>query len=154
MKPARLVFGFICAALAVLFFHQAVLTFYNGMGCTPNPAYRQTPIAPWGVPALWNSAFWGGMWGVLYAAIVDRRPASMPLWLFTILYCLALPLVLGAWIIVPLIKGLPLFANGNTLAMIRAVGFYSAWGFGLALFWRGLPALFGRPGARNDERPG
>lgn len=68
----------------------------------------------------------------------------MPLWLFTILFCLALPLMLGAWVIVPLIKGLPLFASCNMSAMARSVGIYSIWALGLALFWRGLPALFQR----------
>jgi hypothetical protein len=68
----------------------------------------------------------------------------MPVWIFAILFCLTLPLLLGAWFIVPLIKGLPLFANGNTTAMARSAGIYSVWALGLALFWRGLPALFRR----------
>jgi len=66
----------------------------------------------------------------------------MPLWLFAVIFCLALPLVVGAWMMVPLNKGLPMFANGNITAMLRSVGIYIAWGLGLALFWRGLPAQF------------
>ncbi len=142
MKPATLAFGFLCAFLGVLFFHQATIGFYHGMGWVPNPPFRQAPIPPLGVPQLWNACFWGGMWGILFAILEPKRPASMPLWLFAVLFCLALPLVVGAWMIVPLIKGNPLFANGNTTAMIRSVGIYAVWGLGLALFWRGLPALF------------
>lgn len=145
MKPATLAFGFLCAFLGVLFFHQATITFYHGLGWIPGPAFRQAPVAPWGVPALWNSCFWGGLWGILFAILAPRRPANMPVWIFAILFCLALPLVVGAWVLVPLIKGTPMFANGNTTAMLRAVGIYAVWGFGLALFWRGLPALYNRP---------
>lgn len=145
-RPAQLALGFICAALAVVFFHQATITFYNGIGLIPNPAFRQTPIAPYGVPALWNSAFWGGMWGILFALLLPLKPARFPLVLFAILFCITLPL-LGAWVLVPYIKATPMFAGGNTNAMLRAVGIYAVWGFGLAVFWRGLPALFSsRPG--------
>jgi len=83
-----------------------------------------------------------GMRGIIFAILEPRRPASMPLWVFTVIFCLALPLVVGAWMIVPLIKGTPMFANGNTTAMLRSLGIYGVWGLGLALFWRGLPALF------------
>lgn len=144
MKPSTLAFGFLCAFLGVFFFHQAVIGFYHGMGWGPNPPFRQNPIAPFGVPQIWNACFWGGMWGILFAILEPKRPASMPLWLFAVVFCLVLPLVLGAWILVPLIKGTPMFANGNTTAMLRSLGIYSVWGLGLALFWRGLPALFRR----------
>lgn len=144
MKPTTLAFGFLCAFLGVLFFHQGTITFFHGLGWVAGPAFRQTPVPPLGVPLVWNAAFWGGMWGILFAILEPRRPAAMPLWLFAILFCLLLPLVVGAWILVPLIKGTPLFANGNTAAMARAIGIYTMWGFGLALFWRGLPALFRR----------
>ncbi len=144
MKSTSIALGFLSAFLGVLFFHQATISFYHGLGWIPGPGYRQVPIAPWSVPALWNSCFWGGMWGILFAILEPRRPASIPLWLFAILFCLTLPLVLGAWLIVPLIKGLPLFANGNTTAMARSVGIYTMWALGLALFWRGIPALFRR----------
>lgn len=142
MQPNRVLFGFVCAALSIFFFHQATISFYSGMGWIPAPGYRPTPIPPWGVPQLWNAVFWGGLWGLVFAVLEPRRPTAMPLWLFTVLFCLLLPLVVGAWIIVPLIKGLPLFAGGNTTAMTRSLGIYATWGFGLALFWRGLPALF------------
>lgn len=142
MKPSTLAFGFLCAFLAVFFFHQAVIGFYHGMGWGPNPPFRQTPIPPLGVPQIWNACFWGGMWGILFALLEPKRPAFLPLWLFAVIFCLALPLVLGAWIVVPLIKGLPLFANGNTTAMLRSLAIYAVWGIGLAIFWRGLPAVF------------
>lgn len=143
MKPSHLAFGFLCAALAVLFFHQATITYFNGMGWVPGPAYRQTPIAPWGVPVLWNQCFWGGMWGILFAILLPFRPARLPFVLFAMLFCVTLP-ILGAWVLVPLIKGTPMFAGGNTTAMARQIGIYAVWGFGLAVFWRGLPLLFPR----------
>lgn len=116
MKPAILAFGFLRAALAVFFFHQAVIGFDHGMGWGPNPPFRPNPIPPFGVPQIWNACFWGGLF--------------------------ALPLVVGAWIVVPLIKGGAFFANGNPTPMLRRVGIYGVSGLGLALFWRGLPALF------------
>jgi hypothetical protein len=140
----RLLLGFVAAFLGVLFFHQATIGFFHGMGWAPNPPFRQTPIPPFGVPQLWNQCFWGGLWGILFAWLVDKRPAAMPLVVFAVLFCLALPLVVGAWMVVPLIKGNPMFANGNVPAMWRSLGIYTVWGVGLALFWRGLPLLFKR----------
>ncbi len=144
MSANRFLLGFAAAFLGVLFFHQSTITFFHGMGWSPNPAFRQTPIPPFGVPQLWNACFWGGLWGILFAWLVDKRPAMMPLPVFAVLFCLALPLVLGAWVVVPLIKGNPMFANGNTVAMWRSLGIYTVWGLGLALFWRGLPLMFRR----------
>jgi len=74
----------------------------------------------------------------------------MPLWLFAVIFCLALPLVVGAWMIVPLIEGTPMFANGNTTAMLRSLGIYCVWGLGLALFWRGCRRCCAR--AKAAER--
>jgi len=108
----------------VVFFHQATITFYHGMGWPGGPAFRQTPILHWGVPQLWNSAFWGGLWGVLFAILKPQRPASMPLWLFAEIFCLALPLVIGAGMFVPLSKGTPIFANGDTTAMLCSLRIY------------------------------
>lgn len=135
----RLMLGFVAAALAVVFFHQGAITFMNGLGWVPNPAMRQTPIAPYGVPAVWNSAFWGGVWGMVFA-LIEPRLRSIPLLVATVLFCATVPL-LGAWVLVPLVKSTPMFAGGNTTAMVRQVGIYAIWGVGFAVFWAAIPAL-------------
>jgi hypothetical protein len=141
----RLLLGFVAGALAVVFFHQGAITFMNGLGWVPNPGMRQTLIPPYGVPAVWNAAFWGGLWGVVFA-LIEPRFRSLPLVVAAILFCITLPL-LTAWVIVPSIKGGAMFAGGNILALLRQVLVYAIWGLGLAVFWTSLPALLG--GARR-----
>jgi hypothetical protein len=142
MRLGHMLLGFVSAALAVLFFHQAAITWMNGMGWIPNPAYRQTPIAPWGVPAVYNSMFWGGLWGALFGLLHGGRQ-RLPLLPAAVLFCITLP-VFGAWVIVPAIKGTPFFAGGNTAAMARVIGIYAVWGVGLAMFWSVLGRLVRR----------
>src|SRR5215211_1589380 len=109
-RPAvRLVLGFLAGVLAVLTFHQATLAVLTSLGALSTNVYSMRPVAPLGVPQIVSSAFWGGVWGIVFAVFAAqfRRGAY---WAFAIgLGAIALPLV--GWFIVAPLKGQPMAAG-------------------------------------------
>jgi hypothetical protein len=96
--------GFIAGALSVLIFHQGAFALMNLLDFTHRPLYSATATAPLGIPSIWSLAFWGGVWGLLFAGFV-----------------------------VAPIKGQPIAAGAVPMAMAAAVIANAAWGFGTAL---------------------
>jgi len=144
-SPTRkiILYGFICGAFAVIAFHQTTLLLLHhhaaklpilldvfGRAAAP---YNFAPVLPWGVPTIASQAFWGGLWGILLAALIRQLPfADLP---FGFIFG-ALALTLMAFTLVASIKGSPLFANGNQQAWLRAGLLNGAWGWGTVLLLR------------------
>ena len=63
----RLLFGFVAGFLATLIFHQLTLWVLWSMGVAPFAPFSMAATKPIGVPAMFSLAFWGGVWGILYA---------------------------------------------------------------------------------------
>jgi uncharacterized membrane protein YagU involved in acid resistance len=144
----RLITGFVAAMVAVLLFHQPVIWLLSTAGMLP-PTTRVYNMAalPNGLPAvaslfksfgfagwptLFNQLFWGGLLGMIYALLASRLPG------ITIIKGLIfglLVLVLSNWLIVPLLKGGPLFAGGVPARMFAGALISSAFGIGTALIY-------------------
>ena len=144
----RIIFGFLAAALAVLLVHQPIIfvlkmigmlpptaTPYNMAAFAGAPAIVAATFAKFGFagfPSLFNSVFWGGLWGILYGCIVERIPGHVVLkgLLFGLLV-----VILGNWLLVPLIKGGPLFANFDPMGMARGTIIQVGFGIGTAFLY-------------------
>jgi len=112
--------GFIAGFIAVLVFHQgtAFLLHHVGNGIPAlvavfgrvGPPFNLAPVPPFGVPTVLSQAFWGGVWGVVFALALARlRPPAL---LFGFVAG-ALALTLVAFTLVATLKGQPSFAGGN-----------------------------------------
>ena len=44
------------------------------IGLTAGQPYAFRPVPPLGVPAVLSAAFWGGVWGIVFAAVHNRFP--------------------------------------------------------------------------------
>ncbi len=132
--------GFVTGFVAVLVFHQgtAFLLHHVGNGIPASvalfgqvgPPFSLARVPPFGVPAVLSAAFWGGVWGIVLALILERMrpPALLTGFVFG-----ALALTLVAFTLVASLKGAPTFAGGNMRIWARAGLFNGAWGFGTAL---------------------
>ena len=140
-----LVTGFIAGALAVLVFHQGLLALLNLSGLAHHAVYSTQATAPFGIPAIWSIAFWGGVWGLVFAAIF-RSLWGISVVIAAIVFG-ALVLSAFAWFVVDPLKGQGIAAGAVSTNMWVAMLVNGAWGFGTGL---GL-ALFGR--ARRDWGP-
>ena len=145
--------GFVAGAITVLLFHQVMywLLKMAGMPLQGTPWNFTALPAAYGLPTLLNQMFWGGLWGVLYAAICDRLPGQDVVkgMIFGCLF----PMLLGSWLVVPLIKGGPLFsgaAKDGVMKLLPGLLLNGvAFGIGLALLY---PLLAGMIGTRSSVR--
>lgn len=153
MSAARgIVLGFIAGALAVLIFHQGMyyLLATSNMGVSGQP-WRTNPVPLWpdlmralsvpayNVPAIVNQMIWGGSWGALFGLIADRMPGG-PIWVKGFIFACIFPMLIGAWLVLPLIRGTPVL--GGFLAEYNPVrlrtGFLLnglAFGLGLGIIY-------------------
>lgn len=127
---------FAAGFLAVITGHQCIVAGLNAAGILPPgfPAWSFDPVPPFGVPTLISKAFWGGLWAILIAALLNNTRGAA-YWIgWTVLGAVALPLV--AIFVVPPLKGLPVpdfMSRFPLYALINAV-----WGFVTALILRVL----------------
>ena len=144
-SPARwITVGFIAGAVAVPIFHQGAVALLGALGMTERVPYAMQATHPFGVPQLWSLTFWGGVWGVLFAALLTRLRG----WrlVFASLFLGAVLPTIVAWFLVAPLKGQAVAAGFVLMAMAFGVIVNAAWGLGAGI---GL-ALFGR--RRTAER--
>lgn len=113
-RTHRAVYGFIAGAVATLVFHQCMFAILAAAGWVAQRPWRMTPVPPFSVPAIINLAFWGGVWGIGFALLHGRLGAALggaPSWVRGMMYSAIGPMLLGSWLIVPLIKGNAIMAG-------------------------------------------
>jgi hypothetical protein len=132
-----LAFGFVAGALAVAIFHQIMVLILTAGGMIPGTPYSLRPTPPFSVPAVVNTMFWGGVWGVVYAAVVDRFPTNWPFWAVGLVFGAIGPVLVG-WFVVAPIKGLPVAAGFVPTRMLAGVLINGFWGLGTAIIFAGL----------------
>ena len=138
-----LLYGFIAGALSVLAFHQGTLHVLHHHGAKLGfitehfgrfgAAYNMTAVPPLGVPMVVSQAFWGGLWGIVIAALL-RATRGGDLLLGFLFGAVVVTLV--AFTVVAQLKGLPMFAGGNQQVWLRAGLLNGAFGFGTVLILR------------------
>lgn len=128
----RLVAGFAAGFGAVLIFHQGMLMLLHVLGVTPAVPFSLAATAPLGVPKVWSAAFWGGVWGIVYALAERGFPPRPLYWIAAVLFG-AIPLSLVAWYVVMPLKGLPQGGGWHTAGIVTALLVNGAWGVGTGL---------------------
>jgi hypothetical protein len=127
-RPSNLALGFFAAAIAVVTVHQSIVFILNETGLISRTAWSMAPHGPLAVPSLLNAVFWGGLWGALLVLLYDNLPGRGPL-PKGLLFGWAIYLFSNN-IILPLIKGQPLFYGGDVNQLLAV--FLILSGFGMA----------------------
>ena len=102
----RLALAFLAGFISVLVFHQAMLAILHWLGVTPGTPWTTSPVPPLGVPQVISAAFWGGVWGILLAPVLQRVRGSAAYWITAVLFG-AFVLSVVAWFVVAPLKGQP-----------------------------------------------
>ena len=127
------VIGFLAGAISVFVFHQGFILIAWRLGLLPNAPYSLEPTAPLGVPRVISSAFWGGLWGIALAFLLERLRRAAWLWVAILFGGILLPLV-GILVVGPL-KGGALAWPSSTM-LLRGFIINGVWGLGTALLYR------------------
>ena len=123
--------GFVAAALSVVFVHQAVVFVLNKLGVWPIKPYSMAPIGPLQIPTIVNSIFWGGLWGSVFVLVQPLLPAMHPC-LQGALFGL-LMLLFSNSLLVPLLKGQPIFFGFDIKKILSVALILSCFGAAMAL---------------------
>jgi hypothetical protein len=138
----RLFTGFIAGFFATLIFHQLALGLLWLTGLTPARPFSMAETHPFGVPALFSLALWGGLWGTLFGLIERYFPDRFGYWTSAFLFGAFLPSLVALIIVLPL-KGRPMGGGWHPSFLLTAFLINGAWGIGTGLI---LGMLHRRPG--------
>jgi hypothetical protein len=134
---SRAAAAFAIGALAVLVIHQPLVALLHALGLTPIAPYSLRATHPWGVPVFLSLSFWGGVWSVPIAWILDRLPGGSIYWLGALALG-ALPPNLMTWFAILPLKGLSPATTGASIGICNALLVNGIWGLGFALLWSSM----------------
>lgn len=136
--PARWPAAFAAGFFAVLVFHQGILSLLYGIHFQPHAPFPMHPTAPFGVPAIWSLAFWGGVWGLVLLACERWFPRALPAYLVAAILFGAIGPTFFAWFVVFPLKGLPVAAGFRLHGIVTGLSVNAAWGLGTGFFLRSM----------------
>ncbi|MEO6986116.1 MAG: hypothetical protein ABI155_12300 [Paralcaligenes sp.] len=131
---SRYLLGFAAGFVAVLVFHQGMLTLLHGVHFISASPFPIAATPPFGVPKIWSLAFWGGIWGLVFVLFECKFPRNLLAYLITAIVFGAIGPSLVAWFVVPALKGLPMGGGFHSAGVITALSVNGAWGLGTAIF--------------------
>jgi len=133
----HLLWGFVAGFLATLIFHQMAVALLWKLGMAPGPPFQMVPRPPLGVPAVFSLAFYGGIWGVLFAATDQYFPRDGRYWMTALIGGAIFPSLVALLVVAPL-KGSPIGADWNWKIWLFAMIVNGIWGVGTGLILQGL----------------
>jgi hypothetical protein len=132
--------GFTAGFLSTVVFHQAALWVLWRIGWAAFPPYVMADVPPFGIPAVISLAFWGGLWGIVFALTHHRFPRTV-YWLSAFLFGAVLPSLVAFFIVAPL-KGRPVAGGWQIPLLTTAVFINGMWGLGTGVFFNLLRSRF------------
>ena len=140
-SPTRILYGWIAGFFSTLIFHQLTLGVLWGVGLAPSAPYGMAPTHPFGIPAVFSLAFWGGVWGIVFALVADHFPPRAGYWVTAFLFGAILPSLVALMVVLPL-KGHPMGGGWHPSLLVRAFLINGAWGVGTGVFLKALSRWF------------
>jgi hypothetical protein len=134
---ARLLFGFIAGFASTLIFHQLTLGLLWNAGLAPSVPFSMAATYPFGVPAVLALAFWGGVWGILFALTERKFARRGGYWVAAFLFGAVLPSLVALLVVLPL-KGQPVGGAWQPQVLLTSFLINGAWGIGTGLILRAL----------------
>ena len=137
----KALYSFIAGFFATLIFHQLALELLWRAGVAPFAPFSMAATHPFGVPAVFSLACWGGVWGIVFGSVDDHFPANGGYWAGAFLFGAIFPTLVALFVVLPL-KGGPIGGGWHAPLLLTALLINGAWGVGTGLILKGLPARF------------
>jgi hypothetical protein len=131
----QVVAGFVAGFVAVLLFHQGMATILNAAHFGTIKEFPTGLTHPFGVPKIWSLAFWGGIWGIVFALIFFRFREGAGYWVGALVFGAIAP-SLVAWLVVAPLHGQPAGHGWHAVGVITGLLVNGAWGIGTAWILR------------------
>ncbi len=141
----RLLSGFVAGFIATIVFHQMALTLLWAAGIAPMRPFAMAAAQPFGIPAVISLAFWGGIWGVVFALVDASFPRGWGYWATAFLFGAILPSLVALLVVLPL-KGRPMGGGGHLPLLVTAFLINGFWGLGTGIFLHAFRAWIRAPG--------
>ena len=136
-RGASLALGFAAGFLAVLLFHQPGVGLLRVLELGAGAPYAMQAIPPLGVPRVISLAFWGGVWGIVFAILRPYLPRRGRAFLLAgFLFGALAPTFFGWFVLAPL-GGRPVAQGWQIANMWRGPLLNGLFGFGTALLLLG-----------------
>jgi hypothetical protein len=136
---ARAAAAFLIGALAVLIVHQPAVALLHALGSTPITPYNLRATQPFGVSQFLSLSFWGGIWSIPIALILNRLPRGWIYWVGGIGLG-ALPPTLTTWFVIFPLKGLSPSDAAASVGVVNALIVNGVWGLAFAFMWSRIVA--------------
>lgn len=146
-------FGFFAGFIATIIFHQLALTLLWAAGITAMRPFPMTATQPLGIPALISLAFWGGIWGIVFALLDASFPRAWGYWVTAFLFGAVLPSLVALLVVLPL-KGRPMGGGWHLPLLVTAFVINGFWGLGTGIFLRAFRVWMRVPGQDHLEAGG
>jgi hypothetical protein len=131
----RLVVGFTAGFLSVWIFSSGMIAILYAAGAAvPFAPWSMAPAPPFGVPQTRSSAFWGGLWGVVYAVLEPRLTDRLGWWPGGLVFGV-LPLFFLWFAVMPL-KGLPIGGGFTLSRVVLDIALHAVFGLGTSILFR------------------
>jgi hypothetical protein len=133
MTGRRALLAFIAGFLATFVFHQGGLALLNEVGLTDRAPFNMTATKPFGVPAVFSLAFWGGVWGIALGWFLGTKKKGW--FVRALIFGALLPTAVALFIVMPL-KGQPVAGGFNSQLILGGLILNGVWGLGTAAIYR------------------
>ena len=125
--------AFLVGGLAVLVVHQPVVGLLHALGFTPITPYSLRATPPWGIPVFLSLSFWGGVWTIPIAWILDRVPRGWVYWAVAVGLGALAP-TLTTWFVIFPLKGISP-SGAASVGLVNALIVNGIWGLAFAFVW-------------------
>lgn len=141
MTYTHMLLGFIAGALATFTAHELISYVLLKLGVFPRKPWSLDSAPVTGVPQIFSDMFWGGLWGIVFAALVPMLPGGG---LITngLVFGILGPALIGVFLLVPLItRRFPIFFGGDAKLLASVLLILAGYGAALGYFYGAFTGL-------------
>jgi hypothetical protein len=132
----RPLIGFIAGFISVLTFSNGMIAILDTAGApVPLAPWDMSPVPPFELPRTLSAAFWGGLWGVVYAFLEPRLTAGLGRWCGGLAFGGVLPLLMLWFVVMPL-KGIPIGGGFALTGVPIDIVLHAVFGLGTSILFR------------------